>query len=131
MKRYLVKKANRLKRNTYALYLAYKDPRVPWYAKIFIAGIVGYVLSPFDLVPEFIPVIGYLDDIVILSVGIYISLRMIPEEVWRECKEKATNEPLDKKLGVIAGIIVFFIWIFIIWALFKKFLNPVFLKEKF
>lgn len=118
----LVEKVNQLKRNTYALYLAYRDPRVPWYAKIFIAGIVGYVVSPFDLIPEFIPVVGYLDDIIILSAGIYISLKMIPEDVWIECKEKAVNEPPDKKLKVVAGLIVLLIWIFIIYVILKKFI---------
>ena len=85
-------KTERLKTEVYALYLAYKDPRVPFYAKVFVAAVVGYALSPIDLIPDFIPVLGYLDDLIIVSVGISISIRMIPKEVLGECREKARSK---------------------------------------
>ena len=81
--------AKQLKQEIYTLYLAYKDPRVPWYAKAFIFCVVGYALSPIDLIPDFIPVLGYLDDIVILPLGIALALKMIPSQVLTECRQKA------------------------------------------
>jgi len=84
----LKEKANQLKNETYALYLAFKDPRVPWYAKVLIAAIVSYTLSPIDLIPDFIPVIGYADDLILVPAGIYLVLKMIPEEVLEECRKK-------------------------------------------
>ena len=83
------RQAKQLKRELYALYLACKDPRVPWYAKLFAAGVVAYAFSPIDLIPDFIPVLGYLDDVVLIPVGIALSLRMIPPSVLVECRERA------------------------------------------
>lgn len=101
------KKQNNLKLIPYSLYLAYKDPRVHWYAKVFIAIIVGYALSPIDLIPDFIPVLGYLDDLIIIPAGISLSLKMIPKEVLKECRETAKHEPISSKSKwVLAFIIV-------------------------
>lgn len=82
-------RAARLKIETYAIYLAYRDPRVPWYARLFAAGVVAYAFSPIDLIPDFIPVLGYLDDLVLVPLGIALALKMIPEDVMAECREKA------------------------------------------
>jgi uncharacterized membrane protein YkvA (DUF1232 family) len=82
-------RARQLKTETYAIYLAYKDPRVPWYARLFAACVVGYAFSPIDLIPDFIPVLGYLDDLVLVPVGIVLALKMIPPTVMAECREKA------------------------------------------
>lgn len=82
-------KARRLKVETYTLFLAYRDPRVPWYAKLCAAVVVGYAFSPIDLIPDFIPVLGYLDDLVLVPLGITMVLRMIPKSVLVECREKA------------------------------------------
>ena len=76
-----------LKKNTYALYLASKDPRVPTLAKIVIGVVVAYALSPIDLIPDFIPVIGYLDDLLLLPLGIWLAIRLMPQIVWKECQE--------------------------------------------
>jgi len=100
--------AQRLKIELYALYLAYKDPRVPLYARIFAACVVGYALSPIDLIPDFIPVIGYLDDLLIVPAGIWLSLKMIPAAVMVESREKAQvliqqNLPVNR---VVAGLII-------------------------
>ena len=110
----LKQRARRLKTEVYALYLAYKDPRVPWYARLFAAGVVAYAVSPIDLIPDFIPVIGYLDDLILVPIGIVLALKMIPPEVMTECRKRA-NETLREghPMGWIAvGIIIG------VWALF-------------
>jgi uncharacterized membrane protein YkvA (DUF1232 family) len=89
--------ARQIKTETYALYLAYKDPRVPWYAKAFAACVVAYAISPIDLIPDFIPVLGYLDDLIIIPLGIIIAVKMLPSPVMAECREKA-------KLAIQQGI---------------------------
>lgn len=73
-----------------ALRLARRDPRVPWYAKAMLAAVASYALSPVDLIPDFIPVVGYLDDLIIVPLGIAIAIRFIPGDVWREYQQKAT-----------------------------------------
>lgn len=82
-------KARQLRIETYAIYLAYRDPRVPWYARVFAALVVGYAFSPIDLIPDPIPVLGYLDDLVLVPVGVALALKMIPENVMSECRDKA------------------------------------------
>lgn len=82
-------RARQLKLETYAIYLAYKDPRTPWYARIFAACVVGYAFSPIDLIPDPIPVLGYLDDLVLVPLGVTLALKMIPQTVLAECREKA------------------------------------------
>ena len=119
----LKEKAKQLKTDTYALYLAYRDPRVPWYAKIFIAIVVAYALSPIDLIPDFIPVLGYIDDLIIIPVGIYISLRMIPREVLEECREKARSASIDNKTKWIAAFIIVLIWLSAVYLVFRLVLH--------
>jgi uncharacterized membrane protein YkvA (DUF1232 family) len=82
-------RARVLKRDTYALYLAARHPRTPWYAKVLAAAVVAYALSPFDLIPDFIPVIGYLDDLIILPLAIAMVLRLVPADVLADCRERA------------------------------------------
>lgn len=104
-------RANQLKQGVYALYLANKDPRVPWYAKIFAACVVAYAFSPIDLIPDFIPVLGYLDDLLLVPLGIYLVLKMIPEEVMAECRERARSTMSQKKPNWLAAGIIIAIWI--------------------
>ncbi|CAM3482877.1 DUF1232 domain-containing protein [Marinicrinis lubricantis] len=80
--------AREIKRNIFVLYLAYKDPRVPWYAKLFAIAVVAYAFSPIDLIPDFIPILGYLDDLILVPLGITIALKMIPTPVIEDCKER-------------------------------------------
>ena len=80
-----------LKHDTYALYLASRDPRVPWPAKIIVLLVVAYLLSPIDLIPDFIPVLGYLDDIVLVPLGIALAIRCIPADIWADCRERAAD----------------------------------------
>ena len=86
----LRRKARVLKRDTLALYLAVRDPRTPWYAKAVAAAVVAYALSPFDLIPDFIPVLGYLDDLIVVPLGITLALKLIPEPVIADCRARAS-----------------------------------------
>ncbi len=111
-------KARQLKVEVYALYLAYQDPRVSWFARIFTACIVAYAFSPIDLIPDFIPVIGYLDDLILIPLGIKIALSMIPAEVIAENREKARELiGQDKPVNWAAAAFIILIWLlFVIWA---------------
>jgi uncharacterized membrane protein YkvA (DUF1232 family) len=82
-------KARELRTETYALYLAVKDPRVPWYAKFSAVCVVAYALSPIDLIPDFIPVLGYVDDLILIPLGIALTIRMIPPDVLGMQSERA------------------------------------------
>jgi len=106
--------AKSIKVETYALYLAYKDPRVPLYARIFAACIVGYAFSPIDLIPDPIPVLGYLDDLVIIPVGIWLALKMIPPAVLEECRIQAQEViKQGKPVNRVAAVIIVIIWLII------------------
>jgi uncharacterized membrane protein YkvA (DUF1232 family) len=114
------KKAKQLNNEVHALYLASKDPRTPWYAKVFAALIIGYALSPIDLIPDFIPVLGYLDDLIIIPVGIVLFLKMIPKEVMEECREKARSQSGNKNpKNWIAGVIMVLIWLLTIYGVVR------------
>ena len=112
----LKRQARRLKTETYAVYLAYRDPRVPLYARVFAALVVGYALSPIDLIPDFIPFLGYLDDLILVPLGLTLVLRMIPDEVLTECREKARTLE-DKPVNRKAAAIVVFIWLLVATAI--------------
>ena len=110
-------KARILHQEVYAIYLAYKDPRVPWYARFLAALIVGYAFSPIDLIPEVIPVIGYLDDLILIPLGIRLVAKMIPPEVLQECRETARKRlKTDRPKNWIAGSIILLIWVAIFAA---------------
>jgi uncharacterized membrane protein YkvA (DUF1232 family) len=111
-------KARELKREVFAIYLSYKDPRVPWYAKIFSACVVAYAFSPIDLIPDFVPVLGYLDDLVLVPLGIRLAIKMIPAEVMAEHRAEA-EEALrtGKPMGRVAAVIIILLWVLIlIWV---------------
>jgi uncharacterized membrane protein YkvA (DUF1232 family) len=108
----LKERARTLKSETYALYLAYRDPRVPQHARIFVAVVVGYAFSPLDLIPDFIPVLGHLDDLILVPAGIALALRMIPTEVMNECRVKAAAELHGgKPVNRVVGVVVILIWL--------------------
>jgi uncharacterized membrane protein YkvA (DUF1232 family) len=107
----LKKKADGLKRQTVALYLAGRDPRTPWYAKALAAAVVAYALSPVDLIPDFIPVLGYLDDLVIIPAGVGLFIRLIPEDIWAECMARSGERLADKRTGLVAAAVVVGIWL--------------------
>jgi uncharacterized membrane protein YkvA (DUF1232 family) len=101
-----------LKKETFTLYLAWRHPAVPWYAKALALLVVGYALSPIDLIPDFVPVLGYLDDMVIVPLGIMLVIRLIPAEVLAECRRQSEEivGHATRVAKIAAGIIVT-IWI--------------------
>jgi uncharacterized membrane protein YkvA (DUF1232 family) len=124
----LKRRARMLLRDVHAVYLAAFDPRVPWYVKILAATVAGYALSPIDLIPDFIPVVGYLDDFVIVPLGIWLVVSLIPDQVMTECRARADEvgqRPLSRA-GMIAIIVAWIVaamifgWIgYIAWRRFK------------
>ncbi|MEG3991422.1 YkvA family protein [Microcoleus sp. S28C3] len=104
--------ARRLKKETYAVYLASIDQRVPWYARLLAALTVAYAFSPIDLIPDFIPILGYLDDLIIVPVGIWLVLKMIPPQVLAECRQKAAAQiQRGKPINRAAAAVIIAIWI--------------------
>lgn len=106
--------ASTLKRDTFALYLGARDPRVPWGAKILALAVAAYAVSPIDLIPDFIPVLGYLDDLILVPLGIFIVVRLIPKDVMsdlrREAEERFAN---SKPTSRVAAVLVVLIWSFL------------------
>lgn len=108
----LRQRARALKRETLALYLAYRDPRVPRYARWFIAAVVAYAFSPIDLIPDFIPVIGQLDDLILVPLGIVIALRLIPPDVLADCRARADEALREgKPVSRTAAVVIIAIWL--------------------
>lgn len=104
--------AKQLKKETYAIYLASTDQRVPWYARVLAGFTVAYAFSPIDLIPDFIPILGYLDDLIIVPLGIWLVLKMIPPAVLAECREKAAAEiERGKPINRAAAAVIIAIWI--------------------
>ncbi|MBN1934016.1 MAG: DUF1232 domain-containing protein [Anaerolineae bacterium] len=101
-----------LKSQTYALYLAYRQPDVPWYAKALAACVVAYAFSPIDLIPDFIPVLGYLDDLILVPLGLWLAIRLIPAPVWARCQRQAESAlAQDRPTSRAAAAIIVGIWI--------------------
>lgn len=111
-----------LKSETYALYLAARHPKTPWYAKLFVAGVVAYALSPIDLIPDFVPVLGYLDDLILVPLGIAIAMKLIPPDVMAECRLRAQEaEAGGRPVSRVAAAIIIAVWILLaalcaLWA---------------
>lgn len=101
----------KLKRHIFTLFLAYKDPRTPWYAKFFAAGVVAYALSPIDLIPDFIPLLGYLDELILIPFAVALAIKLIPTEVWKEAEEKSLTETWTKRKSRIVALIIICIWL--------------------
>jgi uncharacterized membrane protein YkvA (DUF1232 family) len=108
----LKKRSRRLKAEVYGLYYAARDPRTPWYAKALAAGIVAYALSPIDLIPDFVPVLGYLDDLILIPLGISLTLKLIPGEVLSESRARA-RESMGKRKPTswTAGAVILLLWL--------------------
>ena len=113
--------AKNLKRQIFILYFAYKDERVPWYAKLFTFCVVAYAFSPIDLIPDFIPILGYLDDVIIVPLGIMFALKMIPKNVLSNCEVKAEEMMKNgKPKNWIVGSLILLMWsLFILWLIVK------------
>jgi uncharacterized membrane protein YkvA (DUF1232 family) len=105
-------RARRLSAQTYALYLAYRHPRTPWYAKAFAALIVGYVFSPIDPIPDFIPGVELLDELVVVPIGVLLAAKMILPDVFEECREKAREVAAgEKPVSRIAVVVIVAVWV--------------------
>ncbi len=123
----LKQRARHLKAETFALYLAARDPRTPWYAKFLVAGIVAYAFSPIDLIPDFVPVLGYLDDLILIPMGIALAIKLVPHSVLAECRARAQGTIQNgKPVSRVAGAVIVVIWLVlaalcIVWA-YKSFI---------
>jgi uncharacterized membrane protein YkvA (DUF1232 family) len=107
----LKQRARHLRAETFALYLAAHDPRTPWYAKLLVAAIVAYAFSPIDLIPDFVPVLGYLDDLILIPAGIALAIRLVPESVLADCRARAQETFKNAKpVSRIAGLVIVVIW---------------------
>ncbi len=104
--------ARRLQGETLALWFAARDDRTPWYAKLFVAAVVAYALSPIDLIPDFIPVLGLLDDVILVPIGVALALRMIPADVMAAARERARLALADPRpQSRVAAAVIVAIWI--------------------
>ena len=115
----LKEKTKNIETDIYALYKAYRDPRVPWYVKLIILFLLGYFISPIDLIPDFIPVVGYIDDILIISLTIYLIIKLIPSDVFQDCRNKAICEPISVKSKWIVTFSIVIIWFIAIYIVLK------------
>jgi uncharacterized membrane protein YkvA (DUF1232 family) len=103
-------RARQVKIDLIALSLAARDPRTPWYAKLIVAGCVAYALAPVDVIPDFIPVIGLIDDLIFIPIALAVAVRFIPDEVLAECRVRA-GEIAARKTSRVAGIVIVAAWI--------------------
>jgi uncharacterized membrane protein YkvA (DUF1232 family) len=112
-----------LKKQVFILYFAYKDDRVPLYAKLFAICVVAYAFSPIDLIPDFIPILGFIDDLIIVPLGVMLALKMIPELAIKDCEEKA-NELMKKgkpKNWIVGSFIILFWILILIWIIYSTY----------
>ena len=106
--------ARALKRDVVAVYLAARDPRVPWYAKVVAAGVAAYALSPIDLIPDFVPVLGYLDDVILVPLGIALAIRLIPPALWQEHRETAATRIAERPTSPVGAAVIIIVWIMLL-----------------
>ena len=110
-----------LKREVMTLWFACRDPRTPWYARVLAMLIVAYALSPIDLIPDFIPVLGYLDELILLPVGIYLVLKLVPAEALADARARAqawVDSRRPKPRNWIAAAVIVLVWVAVLWAAF-------------
>ena len=116
----LKQRAKKLKSNIPAVFLALKDKETPWYAKLLAAITVGYALSPIDLIPDFIPVLGYLDDIILLPAFVALTVRLIPKDVWeKSCQQSENMWKNGKPKRWYYAVPIVIVWLLIIFLIIK------------
>ncbi|MDQ1328998.1 MAG: hypothetical protein QG641_2284 [Candidatus Poribacteria bacterium] len=125
----LKQKIDDLKVELLAVWFAYRDPRTPWYAKVWSALVAGYAFSPIDLIPDFIPIIGYLDDALIVPLGIMIAIKLIPKEVMTDTRIKAKDwieqrkqKPQNKTMAVLIVLLWILLFLLIVRYVLKAFI---------
>lgn len=114
--------ARRIKRDAVTLWFAYRDPRTPWAVKALCIFVVGYALSPIDLIPDFIPVLGYLDDAILLPGLIWLAVRLLPPEVLSDCRERAEARMLEqgkRPTSKVGAVIVVLIWVLVSYSAWR------------
>ena len=119
----LKSRARALKQEAYAVYLAARDPRTPWYVKALIFFVVAHTFSPIDLIPDFIPVLGYLDDLIITPGGIWLAVRLLPPEVLAEARVTAAAHDVDRRVGKVGAVLIVLVWIMIAIGIIYLFLR--------
>ena len=110
-------RARALKNEAIAVYIAAKDPRTPWYVKALIFFVVANTFSPIDLIPDFIPILGYLDDLIIIPGGLWLAVRLIPPEVLEEARGKVPGSSVERSVGYIGAASIVITWIVILISL--------------
>jgi len=114
-------RARRLESAAYALYLAARHPETPWHAKLLAAAIVAYVFSPIDLIPDFIPVLGYVDDLILVPLAMLLAIRWIPPLILAECRARAAQTlTADTPSGKIAAAVIIVLWLFFLLLILYK-----------
>jgi uncharacterized membrane protein YkvA (DUF1232 family) len=115
-------RARQVKVDLIALSLAARDPRTPWYAKLIIAGCVAYALSPVDVIPDFIPVIGLVDDLIFIPIALALAVRFIPDDVLADCRSRA-GEIAERKTSRAAAVVIAALWLALaalaVWLLMR------------
>ena len=119
----LKRRARQLKREVHTVAIAARDPRTPWYVKALIFFVVAHTLSPIDLIPDFIPILGYLDDLLITPGGLWLALRLIPPEVMVDARASVTAHSLDGHTGWVGVVLIVFAWIITAAGLIYLFLR--------
>jgi uncharacterized membrane protein YkvA (DUF1232 family) len=115
-------KAAELIAEVYAVNLAARDGRTPWYARVLAAAVAGYAFSPIDLIPDFIPVLGYLDDLILIPLGVALVLKLIPIQVMQECREKSRQTLQQKRpISLVTGAIILIVWIVLVALIVIRF----------
>jgi uncharacterized membrane protein YkvA (DUF1232 family) len=114
--------AKTIRRDVLAVWIASRDPRVPWYAQVVAGTVAAYAFSPIDLIPDFIPVLGYLDDIIIVPAGIALAVRLIPRELMIEFKAEAERRA-ERPINRAAALVIVLFWVLILALLVRAFLR--------
>jgi uncharacterized membrane protein YkvA (DUF1232 family) len=118
----LKSRAKQLKKQIVIVYLAYMHKDVKWYKKVFLLLILVYATSPIDLIPDFIPVLGMLDDIILIPLGVFIAIKIIPQSVWEECKFNAENGiSIDNRYKKMGAMLIALIWVIVLILVIKRF----------
>jgi uncharacterized membrane protein YkvA (DUF1232 family) len=121
-----VARAQLLKREAIALFIAARDPRTPLLARLFVLAIVAYAVSPIDLIPDFIPVLGYLDELILLPIAMAVAIRMIPPAVMIEAREKAAATiERGQRIGLFGAVIIVLLWAAVLWFVGRWFYQSV------
>jgi uncharacterized membrane protein YkvA (DUF1232 family) len=118
--------ARALKRDVMTLWFALKHPKTPWHARVFAGILTAYALSPIDLIPDFIPVLGYLDDLIIVPLGVWLLLRMVPNQVVIDSRTQAEEwfqQGKTKPISLLGLIIVLVFWLLAAWAAYRAVLS--------